>query len=87
MRVSFLFAECACGEAHPSALVEMDGEIICGNCEARRRDRPEAGCGFCGQRAPFENHHPNRDANPDDTINACINCHRKHHAGRKRPNT
>jgi len=31
MKVSFLFAECACGEAQPSALVEVDGEIICGN--------------------------------------------------------
>lgn len=85
MRVSFLFAECACGEAQPSALVEIDGDIICGNCEARRRGRPEARCGFCGELAPFENHHVHGRAQSDETMIACVNCHRKHHARLPRP--
>jgi hypothetical protein len=79
MKLSFLFAECACGEAQPSALVEIDGEIVCGNCEARRRGKPEATCGFCGEQAPFENHHVDGKSNSHVTMIACINCHRKHH--------
>ncbi len=85
MKASFLFAECACGEAQPSALVDIDGEIICGNCEARRRGRPEAVCGFCGEFAPFENHHVHGRTRSDETMTACVNCHRKHHALMPRP--
>jgi RecJ-like exonuclease len=79
---SFLFAECYCGEINSVALVrrKSDNGIVCANCEARERARPEAMCARCKQVAPFERHHIHGRRNSDETENLCLNCHRITHA-------
>jgi uncharacterized Zn finger protein (UPF0148 family) len=69
-----------CGELNPSALIKRNGEIICANCEARERGRPESRCRRCGTNAPFEEHHKHGRRNSPETVDACINCHRIVHA-------
>jgi hypothetical protein len=78
---SYLFASCLkCDETSPAALMRRDGDFICGNCEAKERNRPEWICARCGKLAPFEWHHIYGRKNSDELEARCINCHRIGHA-------
>ena len=79
--------KCACGEVHPSALtLKPPGRFVCGNCLGRERGAREARCAECGEVAPVHKHHVFGCENSDEVADWCINCHQKHHKGRKTKN-
>jgi len=78
---SYLFASCLkCDETNPAALMRRDNGFVCGNCEAKERNRPEGICLRCGKLAAFEWHHIYGRKNSDELEARCINCHRIGHA-------
>jgi hypothetical protein len=77
---------CECGEVHPSALTLRRGRFACGNCLGRERGAREGRCAKCGKIAPVHGHHVFGHENSDEVVDWCINCHQKHHKGRKTKN-
>jgi hypothetical protein len=75
------FLACACGEIHPSALIERDIGYIRLNCEATAQGKPLETCTNCQQKRPIQNHHEDGRNNSDITAPWCINCHHKLHRG------
>jgi hypothetical protein len=75
------FLACACGEIHPSALIERDIGYICGNCEAKAEGKPVETCTNCRQKQPIQNHHVDGVNNSTVTTPICINCHHRLHRG------
>src|ERR1700731_2775641 len=77
-----LYAQCQCGETHPSALrsaLRGDGSQ-CANCVARAAGRCETACACCGTIAPFDRHHVRGRKVSDEIVLICKNCHAKIHS-------
>jgi hypothetical protein len=80
---SWFFAECACGEINPTAILRRGYGFICHNCEGQERGLPEKICSHCIRLKPYEWHHIHGRKVSEETKPWCLNCHKIIHRGRE----
>jgi hypothetical protein len=73
-----LYAQCRCGECHPSA---MRGDQ-CVNCRDRAAGARQAICAWCEVLAPSHRHHVHGRRNSSVIVVICRNCRAKTHSKR-----